>query len=122
MMTSCASYDAAVIGLGVVGSAALAALARRGLRVIGIDRFAPGHDRGSSHGETRIIRLGYFEHPSYVPLVRAALPLWRALEAQSGRTLLAVTGVLEVGAPDSILIRGTLESSRQHGLAHEQLD
>src|SRR5271165_4806604 len=104
MMTSCASYDAAVIGLGVVGSAALAALARRGLRVIGIDRFAPGHDRGSSHGTTRVIRLGYFEHPSYVPLVRAAYPLWRELEARSGAPLLTVTGILEMGRPDSGLV------------------
>jgi sarcosine oxidase len=116
------SFDFAVIGLGVMGSAALAALARRGLRVAGIDRFAPGHDRGSSHGATRVIRLGYFEHPSYVPLVRAAYPLWRELEARSGQPLLTVTGIVEMGAPGSDLVAGTLQSARQHGLPHEVLD
>jgi sarcosine oxidase len=116
------SFDVAIIGLGVMGSAALAALARRGRRVVGIDRFGPGHDRGSSHGTTRIIRLGYFEHPSYVPLLRAAYPLWRELEARSGRSLLSVTGILEIGAPASELIAGTLRSSRLHGLRHEILD
>ena len=79
-----AHYDVVVCGLGVMGSAALYHLARRGQRVLGIDRFTPGHDRGSSHGETRIIRLAYFEHPSYVPLVRRAYELWRELEAEAG--------------------------------------
>lgn len=116
-----AAFDVVVVGLGAIGSAALYHLARRGRRVLGIERFYPGHDRGSSHGETRIIRLGYFEHPSYVPLVRAALQLWRDLEARSGRKLLDITGVIEIGAPDSVLIRGTLASSRQHALTHEVL-
>jgi sarcosine oxidase len=115
-------YDVAIIGLGVIGSAALAALARRGCHVVGIDRFAPGHDRGSSHGTTRVIRLGYFEHPSYVPLLRAAYPLWRELEARSGRLLLTITGIVEIGAPTSDLVAGTLHSSRLHGLPHEILD
>ena len=116
------SFDVAIIGLGVIGSAALAALARRGRRVVGIDRFAPGHDRGSSHGTTRVIRLGYFEHPSYVPLVRAAYPLWRELEARSGQSLLTITGIVEIGAPASDLVAGTLRSSRLHGLPYEILD
>src|SRR5262249_56015887 len=104
-----------------MGSAALAALARRGRRVVGLDRFAPGHDCGSSHGATRVIRLGYFEHPSYVPLVRSAYPLWRELEARSGQSLLVITGILEIGAPGSDLVAGTLRSSRLHGLPHEIL-
>jgi sarcosine oxidase len=116
------TIDVAVIGLGVMGSAALHELARRGVRVVGIEQFRPGHDRGSSHGETRIIRLGYFEHPSYVPLVRAALPLWRALERNSGQALLDITGMLEMGAPDGLLVSGTLRSAREHALAHEVLD
>src|SRR5260370_6704076 len=116
------SFDVAIIGLGVMGSAALAALARRGLRVVGIDRFAPGHDRGSSHGTTRVIRLGYFEHPSYVPLVRAAYPLWRQLEAPSGQSLLTITGIVEIGAPASDLVAGTLQSSRLHALPPPILD
>jgi sarcosine oxidase len=116
------TIDVAVIGLGVVGGATLLHLARRGRRVVGFEQFTPGHDRGSSHGETRIIRLGYFEHPSYVPLVRAALPLWRALERDSGQSLLQVTGIVEIGAPDGTLVAGTLGSARTHGLAHEVLD
>src|SRR5260370_27483714 len=116
------SFDVAIIGLGVRGSAALAALARRGVRVVGIDRFAPGHDRGSSHGRARVIRLGYFESPSYVPLVRAAYPLWRELEARSGQSLMTITGIVEIGAPASDLVAGTLRSSRLHGLSHEILD
>jgi sarcosine oxidase len=116
------TFDAVVIGLGAMGSAAVASLARRGRRVVGIDKYAPGHDRGSSHGATRIIRLGYFEHPSYVPLLRAAYPLWRDLAAKSGLSLLNITGIVEIGAPDSDLIAGTLRSSLMHGLAHEVLD
>jgi sarcosine oxidase len=117
-----AEFDVVVVGLGVMGSAALHSLARRGRRVIGIERFTPGHDRGSSHGLTRIIRLGYYEHPSYVPLVRRAYELWRDLEARSGRKLLTVSGILEMGAPESELIRGTLASSQLHSLRHEVLD
>jgi sarcosine oxidase len=74
------------------------------------------------HGATRIIRLGYFEHPSYVPLLRAAYPLWRGLAAKSGLPLLTITGIVEIGAPDSELIAGTLRSSRLHGLTHDVLD
>ena len=78
-------FDVAVVGLGVMGAASLYRLAKRGVRAIGIEQFVPGHDRGSSHGETRIIRLVYFEHPSYVPLLREAYSLWRELEAEAGQ-------------------------------------
>lgn len=116
------TYEAAVIGLGAMGSAALYHLSRRGLRTVGLDRFSPGHDRGSSHGSTRIIRLGYFEHPSYVPLVRRAYALWRELERASGRPLLTVTGIAEIGRPDSQLVVGTLAAARMHNLPHEVWD
>jgi sarcosine oxidase len=116
------TFDVVVIGLGAMGSAAVASLARRGCRVVGIERFAPGHDRGSSHGATRIIRLGYFEHPSYVPLLRAAYPLWHDLAAKSGVPLVHITGIVEIGAPDSDVVAGTLRASLMHGLAHEVLD
>ncbi len=114
--------DTVVIGLGVMGSAALRSLATRGVRVLGIERFEPGHDRGSSHGATRIIRLSYFEHPSYVRLLREAYPLWRELEAKAARTLLHITGIVEIGMPDSTLVRGTLAAAREHALPHEVLD
>jgi sarcosine oxidase len=117
-----ATYDAVVIGLGVTGAASLYRLAKRGLRVLGIEQFAPAHDRGSSHGETRIIRLGYFEHPSYVPLLREAYPLWRDLEAESVQELLKITGIVEIGLPDGELVCGTRESSRLHGLPHDVLN
>lgn len=116
------TYDVIVIGLGAAGSAALHRLALRGCRVLGIEQFEPGHDRGSSHGLTRIIRLGYFEHPSYVPLVRRAYDLWREIERASGIRLLTVTGIAEIGRPDSTLVRGTLQSAREHALPHEVLD
>ena len=116
-----AHFDVVVCGLGAMGSAALYQLARRGARVLGLDRYVPGHDRGSSHGLTRIIRLGYFEHPSYVPLVRRAYALWRDLEAAAGRPLLHVTGIAEIGPPDGILVRGTLASAQRHALRHEVL-
>src|SRR6478672_9438707 len=106
-----AKYDVAVVGLGAAGSAALSAVARRGARAIGIERFAPGHDRGSSHGETRVIRLGYFEHPSYVPLLRRAYELWREFEVEAARPLLHVTGIAEIGPPDGALVTGTLDAA-----------
>src|SRR5215510_12764105 len=115
-------YDLAVVGLGAAGSAALSAVARRGARAIGVERYAPGHDRGSSHGETRVIRLGYFEHPSYVPLLRRTYELWRELEAASGRKLLHVTGIVEIGPPQGQVVPGTLLASRTHGLRHEVLN
>lgn len=114
-------FDVAVCGLGATGSAALHALARRGVRAVGLERFTPGNDRGSSHGQTRIIRLGYFEHPSYVPLVTRAYALWREIEQAAGRQLLHVTGIAEIGPADGTLVRGTLASLEIHGLRHEIL-
>jgi len=113
--------DCIVLGLGGVGSAALCSLARKGVRALGIERFAPGHDRGSSHGDSRIIRLAYSEHPDYVPLLRRAYELWGMLEEGAGRKLLHQTGLLQVGAPEGEVIRGTLESARAHGLEVERL-
>jgi sarcosine oxidase len=117
-----ATCDVVVVGLGAMGSAALHQLARRGVRVIGIERLVPGHDQGSSHGESRIIRLGYFEHPSYVPLLRRSYALWRELEAASGAKLLHITGIAEIGPPDGEVVTGTLMASRLHGLPHEVID
>jgi sarcosine oxidase len=114
-------FDVVVCGLGATGSAALYQLACRGVRVLGLERFAPGHEGGSSHGETRVIRLGYFEHPSYVPLVRSAYAKWREIGAAAGRQLLHVTGIAEIGPPDGVLVAGTLASIQRHGLRHEIL-
>jgi sarcosine oxidase len=114
-------FDVVVCGLGAMGSAAVQHLARRGKRVLGVERFTPGHDRGSSHGLTRIFRLGYFEHPSYVPLLRHAYKLWRELEEATGRALLHVTGIAEIGPPNGALVKGTLACAQIHGLRHEVL-
>jgi sarcosine oxidase len=115
-------YEVAVIGLGAMGSAALFHLARRGVKAIGIEQFTPGHERGSSHGESRAIRLSYFEHPSYVPLVKSAFEKWRELERLTGETVLTTTGIVEAGRPGSRLVAGSLEACRLHGLEHELLD
>jgi sarcosine oxidase len=115
-------YDVVVLGLGGMGSAALAHCAARGLRVVGVEQFEPVHARGASHGRTRIIRQAYFEHPSYVPLLRRAYELWDELERRSGATLRARTGGLFVGRPETDVVAGTLASAREHGLPHETLD
>ena len=115
-------YDAIVIGLGGMGSAAAYHLARRGKRVLGLEQFAPLHDRGSSHGLTRIIRLAYHEDPSYVPLLRRAYELWHELESVAGTELLITTGALEGGPGDGATFRGSLEAAELHDLTHEVLD
>lgn len=115
------AWDVAVIGLGSTGAAALYHLACRGLRVIGLEQATPGHEGGSSHGESRIIRTAYFEHPSYVALVRAAFAGWRTLEAASGQSLIIPTGILEIGRPGSDLVAGTMASIDLHHLPHERL-
>ena len=113
--------DCIVLGTGGAGSAALYHLSRRGAKVMGLDRFPPGHDRGSSHGETRLIRQAYFEHPDYVPLLLRAYELWKELSELSERDLYHETGLLEVGPPEGILVRGVLSSAKAHGLEVEQL-
>jgi sarcosine oxidase len=115
------TFDVVVVGLGAMGSAAVYHLARKGKRVLGLDRFAPGHGYGSSHGATRIIRLGYFEHPSYVPLLRRAYALWRELEADWGEPLLRITGIVEIGPPGGRVVAGTLAAARVHALPHTVL-
>jgi len=119
----CLSYqDVIVVGLGGMGSAAAAHVSARGKRVLGLEQFQPAHDRGSSHGQSRVIRLAYFEHPAYVPLLRRSYELWRRLENDTGRRLLRMTGGLMVGAPDSDVVAGSLRSAREHDLAHQVLD
>ena len=103
-----------------MGDAAAYHLARRGRRVLGLERFAIPHEQGSSHGLTRIIRLAYFEHPSYVPLLRRAYELWRDLQAEAGEQLLYITGCLEVGYPDGEVIQGSRRACQVHNLRHEE--
>jgi sarcosine oxidase len=114
--------DAIVIGLGADGSAAAAHLAKRGARVLGLEASARGHTNGSSGGLTRVIRLAYYEHPDYVPLLRRAWQLWRELESATGEVLLRQTGGVYVGPRDGTLVEGSLRSAREHSLEHELLD
>jgi sarcosine oxidase len=115
-------YDAIVIGLGGMGSATLFHLARRGLRVLGLERFDLVHEYGSSHGLTRIIRLAYWEDPSYVALLRRSYELWRELETLAGEPLLHITVSVDAGPERGAVFSGALKSSVLHGLAHEVLD
>ena len=121
-MTEGNAYDVIVVGLGAMGSATAYQLAKRGARVLGIEAFTPAHELGSSGGLTRIIRLAYFEHPSYVPLLRAAWKLWPEIEQESGAHLLEVTGGNYIGRAGSDVLEGSTLSARTHGLAHELLD
>jgi sarcosine oxidase len=115
-------YDVIVVGLGAMGGAAAYHLARRGQRVLGLDAFPAGHTLGSSHGETRIIRMAYFEHPDYVPLLKRAYQLWSELETEARTRLLHLTGGLFVGPADGDLVSGSKRSAEVHGLPHELLD
>src|SRR5687768_13744009 len=115
-------YDAIVIGLGGMGSAAAFHLARRGKRVLGLEQYGLLHDRGASHGLTRIIRLAYHEDPSYVPLLRRSYELWHELESLVRERLLITTGCIEGGPEDGPTFRGALEAARLHDLPHEVLN
>ena len=120
-MKASRQYNAIVIGLGAMGSATLFHLARRGWRALGLEQLIPGNSLGSSHGDSRIIREMYFEHPLYVPLVQRAYELWRELEAQAGVPLMTINGGIMIGLPDGAIVKGTLRSAIEHGLPHETL-
>jgi sarcosine oxidase len=111
------TYDIAIAGLGGMGSAIAAHCATRGASVIGLEQFGPAHDRGASHGKTRMIRQAYFEDAAYVPLVRRSYELWRTLEEKTRERLLRITGVLSVGRENGEIISGTKRAAAQHDLA-----
>ena len=123
-------FDTVVVGLGAMGAATLLQLARRGQRVLGVDRFDPPHDQGSTHGETRITRCGIGEGEVYVPLALRSHEIWRELEAETGMELLTQCGALILsGSETSAPVHGkadflgcTIAAARRFGLAHEVLD
>jgi len=116
------AYDVIVVGLGAMGSATAYHLAARGVRVLGIDQYEPPHDLGSSHGESRIIRQLYYEHPLYVPLVQRSYELWRRLEQDAGQPdLMRITGGLMLGGEASGLIQGVRRAAREHDLPLEDI-
>ena len=114
-------YDCVVLGLGGMGSAALHTLAKRGVKVCGIEQFGIAHDRGSSHGETRIIRKAYFEHPDYIPLLDRAYELWDDLERASGEKLFVRCPLIVAGKPDAEVIKGLELCYSRYDLPHERL-
>ncbi len=120
-MSGTRGYDVIVIGLGAMGSATLFHLARSGARVLGLEQYQRGHVKGSSHGDSRIIREMYFEHPLYVPLVQRAHQLWRELEAIAEMPLMTIDGGLMIGPADGSVVTGTLQSAREHRLPYEIL-
>jgi sarcosine oxidase len=122
LIMSDTAFDVIVLGAGGMGSAAVFELARRGRSVLALEQFPFVHDRGSSHGHTRIIRRAYYEHPAYVPLVQRAFDRWYDLEQRSGRHLLTECPCLSIGPPDGEVVAGVLESAKQHNLAVERLD
>ncbi len=115
-------YDVAVLGLGGMGSSAAWHLARRGLRVIGLEQFGPAHDRGSSHGETRLVRQAYFEDPRYVPLLQRSYELWDELGSETGTPLLTHAGGLMIGRVGGAVVTGSVASAERWRIPHEVLD
>jgi sarcosine oxidase len=119
------THDVAVVGLGAMGAATLYQLAKRGLSAVGIDRHAPPHEHGSSHGETRITRRAVGEGADYVPLVTRSHAIWRELEQATGMTLFVPCGGLVVGRMDGGpqgFLRATVEVARQYAIEHEILE
>lgn len=115
-------FDVIVLGLGAMGSAATYHLARRGKRVLGIEQFTAPHDRGSSHGGSRMIRQAYWESPEYIPLVLRAYELWRELEKDTGMRLLEITGGLILGTPECDLVSRSMDAAKVHSIPYELLD
>lgn len=116
------NYDVIVLGLGGMGSAAMYHLAKCGARVCGIERHGIAHDRGSSHGMSRIIRKAYFEHPDYIPLLERAYALWEKLEEESGQELFIKSGLILSGVPESLLMRGLKACYAAYELPHRTFD
>jgi sarcosine oxidase len=116
------THDVIIAGLGGMGSAAAYQLAARGQRVLGLEQFSPAHDKGSSHGRSRIIRQAYFEGAEYVPLLLRAYELWEQLERETGQELMTLTGGLMIGREDGELVSGSVKSADEHGLPYQMLD
>jgi sarcosine oxidase len=116
------TFDVIVVGLGAMGSAAAQQLASRGVRVLGLEQFDIPHALGSSHGSSRMIRLAYYEHADYVPLLRRAYELWKSLEEESGQRIIHITGGLYAGPAESEVVNGSLGAARTHRIPHDMID
>lgn len=114
-------YDTIVIGLGGMGAATAWHLARRGQRVLGLEQYLLAHDRGSSHGHTRIIRQAYFEHPDYVPLLKHAYAYWDELAGETGQEIINLCGMFIAGKPTDTVVAGTRHAASVHDLPLESV-
>ena len=115
-------YDVVIIGGGSMGIATAYYLAKAEQKVLVVDQFTVPNIYGSHHGETRILRLGYGNGGTYVPLVKESLSLWKELEEETGRTLYNQTGAISVGYPGSNFVKETIDSSIKYNLEYEKLD
>ncbi len=115
-------YDVIVAGVGAMGSATLMQLARRGYRVLGLEKFHIGHQMGSSHGRTRLLRLHYFEGSAYVPMVQRAVALWNETGERVGRKLFHPIGAIDIAPEKSGVVAQSRQACLDHGLAHELMD
>lgn len=110
-------YDVIVLGLGAMGTATCLALAKKGARVLGTEQFQIGHNLGSSHGETRIIRRAYFEHADYIPLLNRSYSLWKEIESKASETLFTQNGLITYADPKtSVVYQGTRSSAQKHNI------
>ncbi|HTW94122.1 MAG TPA: FAD-dependent oxidoreductase, partial [Tepidisphaeraceae bacterium] len=116
------NFDVIVVGVGSMGAATCFQLAKRGVGVLGLERFDIPNAMGSAAGFSRMIRLAYFEHPGYVPVLRRSYKLWEELSADLGRDVIHITGGLMLGPPGATVLEGSLRSVRQHDLPHELMD
>lgn len=114
-------YDVIVAGLGAMGSATAYELASRGFHVLGLEQFDIPHALGSSHGSSRMIRLAYYEHPNYVPLLRRAYERWNELEHLANQKVIHITGGVYMGPPTSEVVNQSLDAAKVHGISHEVL-
>lgn len=114
-------FDVIVVGVGSMGSATCYQLAKRGVHVLGLEQFNIAHTLGSHHGGTRLIRQAYFEHPSYVELLKAVYPLWRTLESETGVELFHQVGALYLGSPDCELVAGSRLAASAYDIPFQSL-
>lgn len=122
MSSNSTNFDVIVLGIGGMGSATCYHLAKRGLRVLGLEQFQIGHAYGSSHGETRAIRRAYFEHPDYIPLLNRAYDLWEGLAAEAQKDILTKNGMVIYGNPTtSTVYQGTLLSALTHDIPLDEM-
>ncbi|MFO0675879.1 MAG: N-methyl-L-tryptophan oxidase [Polyangiaceae bacterium] len=120
MTATSGTYDVAVVGLGAMGTAAAFHLASRGTKVLGLERFGLAHDRGSAHGETRLIRKAYFESPAYVPLLERSYTLWDELGERVKETLFSRSGLVLLGRDGAKTTRAR-DVAATHGIPVETL-